>query len=143
MIIFIIFSGCLDEEPVIQGDAQGNVITKVPTQRSSSISQNITVNITTIITTIPTPTSVPKQTPQPISISDGNEIPWCNIKRECDNGIRKYNSEMCISVHEMPNGTMNYYCGIAPIQTSSEDRPPRSAENGTLIINEDYSVGIK
>lgn len=136
MIAFIIVGGCTDEEPVVQGNAQGIAITVIPTTIGV---QNITDNTTiVIITEVPTtaPTPTPTLTPQPIKITQsGDSLPWCNIKRECDQGIRSYKSELCISAQQIPTLVMDMYCGVV-VQTSSEDRPPRTAENGTLLYNE-------
>jgi hypothetical protein len=146
MIILIIItvtvvSGCLDEEPVILTDP-----TPTPTQpqSSSTISVNTTLKPIPIITDIPAPTPIPKLTPKPINISDGSEIPWCNIKKECDAGIRSYKSELCVSTHEMSKLTMDYYCGTAPIQTPNESatKPPRT-EQEQKAFDDEYGVGFK
>jgi len=133
MITVFLVSGCV-EEPQALTDP-----TPTPTQTpnitvtaNANTTYNITITRTHSVTTLPTPKAKP--TPKEITIAQsGDELPWCDIKYECDNGIRKYNSEICISVHEMPQLTMDYYCGLI-IQTSSETKPPRDTyANGTVV----------
>ena len=134
--MFIIISGCTDEEKILTDPTPTPTVTPTLIPSITGASQTNTTPIV-IITDTPAPTirtPTPMPTPEPIRFAEGGEIRWCNIRHECEIGVRKPNSEMCIAVHEMLNITMDYYCGIAPIQTSAENRPPRTFENGTLDL---------
>jgi hypothetical protein len=65
-----------------------------------------------------------------MDVSDGESLPWCVIKSECDQGIRSYKTEMCISAQQIPELVMGYYCGTSPIQTPNESvtRAPRTEQ---------------
>ena len=146
IITFTIISGCLDEEPVIQGNAQGLAITATPTiVKNISATQSITVNATTVRTTVPTPIpTTPKQIPKPIDVSEGTEIPWCAIKKECETGIRSYKSEMCISAQQIPDMVMGYYCGTSPIQTPNESatKAPRTESEQKAYEDALWGIGV-
>jgi hypothetical protein len=156
IFLLVMVSGCTTDEELAEQariDAAKNapVITMTPTPEPINLSANITMNMTetnltaingtalnatiNITTTVPIPTPTPIPTPIDIRVNkSGEEINWCQIKKECDTNIRSYKSELCISVHEMPNTSIAVYCGYAPIFTSSETKPPR-------IINDTYANG--